>query len=147
MLDTLKKTLLNTPKNIAILGLSPDPTKTSHQVAQYLLQKGFNIIPIYPKGGEILGKKAYHSLQEAFSEESIQKNGEIEILNIFRKSEALKGIAEEIIELPNKPKCVWIQLGLQSQEAKNILEQNNLLYIENSCIKLEHQRLFYDCSC
>ncbi len=141
MQDNLKKTLLGTSKNIAILGLSPDSTKTSHQVAKYLLQKGFNIIPIYPKGGEILGKRAYHSLQEAFSEESIKKNGAIEILNIFRKSEALEGIAKEIIKLPNKPKYVWIQLGLQSKEAKDILEQNNLLYIENICIKLEYERL------
>ncbi|AWI34536.1 CoA-binding protein [Helicobacter apodemus] len=141
MQDNLKKTLLETSKNIAILGLSPDSTKTSHQVAKYLLQKGFNIIPIYPKGGEILGKQAHHSLQEAFSEESIKKNGAIEILNIFRKSEALSGIAKEIIGLPNKPKCVWIQLGLQSKEAKDILEQNNLFYLENTCIKLEYERL------
>lgn len=85
MQDNLKKTLLGTSKNIAILGLSPDSTKTSHQVAKYLLQKGFNIIPIYPKGGEILGKRAYHSLQEAFSEESIKKKWSNRNIKYFPK--------------------------------------------------------------
>lgn len=139
MQDLEKIEVLKSAKNIAILGLSPDESKASNAVAKYLLTQGYNIIPIYPKippNGEILGKRAYASLQEAFSQ-----NSQIDILNIFRKSEALEGIAQEIIALENKPKCVWVQLGLSNECAKEILTNAGIFYEENSCIKIEHKRL------
>lgn len=137
--DLEKIELLKSAKNIAILGLSPDESKASNAVAKYLLAQGYNIIPIYPKippNGEILGKKAYANLQEAFSQ-----NAKIDILNIFRKSEVLEEIAQEIITLENKPKCVWVQLGLSNVRAKEILTSAKIIYEENSCIKIEHERL------
>ena len=139
MQDVEKIEVLKSAKNIAILGLSPDEGKASNAVAKYLLTQGYNIIPIYPKippNGEILGKRAYANLQEAFSQ-----NNQIDILNIFRKSEALKQIAQEIIVLENKPKCVWVQLGLSNARAKEILTNAGIFYEENSCIKIEHKRL------
>ena len=139
MQDLEKIEVLKRAKNIAILGLSPDESKASNAVAKYLLAQGYNIIPIYPKippNGEILGKKAYANLQEAF-----RQNAKIDILNIFRKSEALEGIAQEIIALENKPKCVWVQLGLSNERAKEILTSAKIIYEENSCIKIEHKRL------
>lgn len=137
--DLIKIEVLKSAKNIAILGLSPDEGKASNAVAKYLLAQGYNVIPIYPKippNGEILGKKAYANLQEAFSQ-----NVQIDILNIFRKSEALEGIAQEIIALENKPKCVWVQLGLSNARAKEILKHAKIIYEENSCIKVEHEKL------
>lgn len=137
--DLIKIEVLKSAKNIAILGLSPDERKASNAVAKYLLAQGYNVIPIYPKippNGKILGKKAYANLQEAFSQ-----NAKIDILNIFRKSEALEGIAQEIIALENKPKCVWVQLGLSNARAKEILTSAKIIYEENSCIKVEHERL------
>lgn len=137
--DLEKIEALKSAKNIAILGLSPDERKASNAVAKYLLAQGYNVIPIYPKippNGEILGKKAYPNLQEAFCQ-----NAKIDILNIFRKSEALEGIALEIITLENKPKCVWVQLGLSNAHAKEILKRAKIIYEENSCIKVEHERL------
>lgn len=131
------KTILEDSKTIAILGLSPDFTKPSHQVAQYLQHRGYSIIPIYPKGGEILGIKAYTSLKEAF-----EANVQIDILNVFRKSEALLEVAKEVLALKTLPKCVWVQLGLANQAAKELLEKAGILYIEDSCIKIEHKRLF-----
>lgn len=123
-------------KCIAILGLSPDSTKPSYKAAKYLQENGYTIIPIYPKGGEILGAKVYTNLQDAFRENTI------DILNVFRKSDALLEIAKEVLTLENKPKCVWVQLGLENINAKNLLESNNIIYFENLCIKIEHQRLF-----
>ena len=139
MQDLTKIEVLKRAKNIAILGLSPDESKASNAVAKYLLAQGYNIIPIYPKippNGEILGKKAFSNLQEAF-----RQNAKIDILNIFRKSEALEEIAQEIIALENKPKCVWVQLGLSNERAKEILTSSKIIYEENSCIKIEHKRL------
>lgn len=141
--DLFIKQILKEAKSIAILGLSPDESKPSNKVARYLLEQGYRVIPIYPKGGEILGIPTYRTLQEAFSVES-QKSGEgggIDILNIFRKSEAIFGIAKEILELESKPKCVWVQLGLSSPQSREILEGEGMVYFENLCIKLEHQRL------
>lgn len=143
MQDFEKKQLLQKAKNIAILGLSPDESKASNVVARYLITQGFNVIPIYPRAnGEILGRKAYASLQEAFSDEALSECGGIDILNVFRKSEALQAVANEVLRLKNKPKCVWVQLGLFNEDAKVICENAGILYEENSCIKLEFERLF-----
>lgn len=143
MQDFEKKQLLQKAKNVAILGLSLDESKASNVVARYLIAQGFNVIPIYPRAnGEILGRKAYASLQEAFSDEALSECGEIDILNVFRKSEALQAVANEVLRLKNKPKCVWVQLGLFNENAKAICENAGILYEENSCIKLEFERLF-----
>ena len=90
MNDFEKTQILQTAKNIAILGLSPDESKASNIVARYLTLQGFNVIPIYPRAnGEILGRKAYANLQEAFSDEALRECAGIVILNAFRKSEVL----------------------------------------------------------
>lgn len=148
MNDFEKTQILQTAKNIAILGLSPDESKESNIVARYLITQGYNVIPIYPRlpsSGEILGRRAYASLQEAFSDEALRdscgQSGAIDILNVFRKSEALEAVANEIIALKHKPKCVWVQLGLRNDSAKAILQNAGIAYEEDSCIKLEHKRL------
>ena len=143
MQDFEKKQLLQKAKNVAILGLSPDESRASNVVARYLIAQGFNVIPIYPRAnGQILGRKAYASLQEAFSDEALSECGGIDILNVFHKSEALEAVANEVLRLKNKPKCVWVQLGLFNENAKVICENAGILYEENSCIKLEFERLF-----
>ena len=146
MNDFEKTQILQTAKNIAILGLSPDESKASNIVARYLIAQGYNVIPIYPRlpsSGEILGRRAYVSLQEAFKAlcESCKQSGTIDIINIFRKSEALEAAANEIIALKHKPKCVWVQLDLYNERAKEILQNAGIAYEEDSCIKLEHKRL------
>ena len=131
--DTQKAQILAQSKVIVIIGLSPDPTKPSYKVAAYLQEQGYNIIPIYPKGGEILGQEVFPTLQECALA--------LRAHNIFRKSEALPQIAQEILELELKPRCIWVQLGLQNTAANTMLTQAGIAYEEGSCIKLEHQRL------
>lgn len=138
--DTQKAQILAQSKVIVIIGLSPDLTKPSHRVAAYLQEQGYSIIPIYPKGGEILGQEAFPTLQKCALSLHAQ-NIDIDIINIFRKSEALPQIAQEILELKLKPKCVWVQLGLHNTVANAMLTQAGIAYEEDSCIKLEHQRL------
>ena len=135
--DSKLKNLLQASKTIAVLGLSPDSNKPSFKVAKFLQERSYKILPIYPKGGTILGVNAYTSLQEAFEAEE-----RIDILNIFRKSEALFGIAQEVLMLKNPPQCVWVQLGLERAQAKEALEGAGIAYVENLCIKLEYERLF-----
>ena len=137
MQDSKLREILQESKTIAVLGLSPDSSKPSFKVAQFLQNTGYKILPIYPKGGTILGVNAYTSLQEAFEAEE-----KIDILNVFRKSEAVFGIAQEVLMLKNPPQCVWVQLGLHCASAKEALENAGIAYVENLCIKLEYERLF-----
>ncbi|WP_300842831.1 CoA-binding protein [Helicobacter sp. UBA3407] len=141
MQDSKMREILKESKVIAVLGLSPEESKPSHKVAKFLQNKGYEILPIYPKGGDILGVKAFTSLKEAF--EAQDKAGvRIDILNVFRKSEMLPEIMREVLELQNPPLCVWVQLGLQNAQARKMLENTKIMYIENLCIKLEYERLF-----
>ncbi|WP_297571473.1 CoA-binding protein [Helicobacter sp. UBA3407] len=141
MQDSKMREILKESKVIAVLGLSPEESKPSHKVAKFLQNQGYEILPIYPKGGDILGVKAFTSLKEAF--EAQDKAGvRIDILNVFRKSEMLPEIMREVLELQNPPLCVWVQLGLQNAQARKMLENTKIMYIENLCIKLEYERLF-----
>ncbi len=143
MQDSKLQSLLRQSKVIAILGLSPDSSKPSYKVAKFLQSVGYKILPIYPKGGEILGENAYRSIQEAFGEQ--EKAGvSIDILNVFRKSEALPEVAREVLGLKNPPQCVWVQLGLANAQAKEMLDNAEIIYIENLCLKLEYERLLND---
>ena len=76
------------------------------------------------------------------SHEAFEAEEKIDILNVFRKSEALFGIAQEVLMLKNPPQCVWVQLGLHCASAKEALENAGIAYVENLCIKLEYERLF-----
>lgn len=126
---------LKKAKKIAIVGLSPDAQKDSNEVARYLQQQGFKIIPIYPKEERILGEKVYRSIQEALEDECV------DILVIFRKSEICEQIATEVLASKNLPKVFWMQLEISNLAAKNILESSGIAVIEDKCIKIEHQNL------
>lgn len=126
---------LRKAKKIAIVGLSPDRQKDSNEVARYLQQQGFKIIPIYPKEEKILGEKVYRSIQEALENECV------DILVIFRKSEICEQIATEVLASKNLPKVFWMQLGISNLAAKNILQSSKIAVIEDKCIKIEHQNL------
>lgn len=126
---------LRKAKKIAIVGLSPDAKKDSNEVARYLQQQGFKIIPIYPKEERILGEKVYRSVESALENECV------DILVIFRKSEICEQIAKEVLASKNLPKVFWMQLGISNLVAKNILQSSKIAVIEDKCIKIEHQNL------
>lgn len=131
--DSWLKEILLCAKRIAIIGLSPDKDKDSHKVARYLLEQGYEVIPIYPKEETILGQKVYRNLGEV--------HGFVDIVDVFRKSQALTPIAIEARERGGID-VLWGQLGVQNQEAEQILEHSGVRVVQNLCIKLEHQRLF-----
>ncbi|MDE6885787.1 MAG: CoA-binding protein [Helicobacteraceae bacterium] len=130
------KDILEESKNIAIIGLSPDSSKDSNMVGIYLKNNGYNIIPIYPKEEKILDSKVYRSLKDALSE------NKIDIVVMFRKGEVATILAKEIIDSSTKPKLLWLQLGIENNEAKAMMENYGVGFVQNKCIKIEHQLLF-----
>ena len=134
------KSILEKYKTVAIVGLSSDPTKDSHTVAQFLKSKGWQIIPVNPFATEILGEKAYKSLLDL--PEDLQKT--IEVVDIFRPSQDVPPIMDQAIELKNKngkPHVVWMQLGIVNEEAAAKARKAGLTVIMNHCMRIESERL------
>ncbi len=134
--DTQLKNILENSKNIAVIGLSANPEKASHRIAAFLQEKGYRVFPINPvlAGQEVLGEKVYASLAEVPEQ--------IDIVDIFRRSEFLPDIAKEFVK--TDAKVYWAQLGIENAEAAKILEEHQKAYIMDRCIKIEYQRLLED---
>ncbi|HEU5226594.1 MAG TPA: CoA-binding protein [Ktedonobacteraceae bacterium] len=129
--------LLREYRHIAIVGVSADPYRPSHFVAIYLQAEGYDIILINPRyaGQTILGKRVYATLTEA------KEAGEqIEVVDVFRKSEDTPPIADEAIKIGAK--VLWLQLGITNADAGRKAQEAGLIFVENRCIKMEHARFF-----
>ena len=131
--DKKLKEIFTESKVIALVGASAKKDKTSHIVMKYLIEFGFEVIPVNPSaaGQEILGQMTYRSIKE------IDKK--IDIVDIFRPSAEAEKIVEEAKDL--NPKTIWLQLGIKSEKAEENAKSINANYIENSCIKTEYQRI------
>jgi predicted CoA-binding protein len=128
--QTLKDILLST-KTIASVGLSSNPEKVSYGVGAYLLEQGFNVIPVNPTASEILGEKAYPDL------ESIPE--EIDVVQVFRRPEDVPPVVDAAIKAGAK--VVWMQLGIVNDEAAQAAKEAGLQVIMDRCMRAEHQRL------
>ena len=128
------KEILEKYKKIALVGASKDLTKTSSVVMKYLQQYGFKVYPVNPsiRGEEILGEKVFGSISEIDSA--------VDIIDVFRPSNEVIEIAKEAIKI--NAKVLWLQLDIKNEEAKRIVEANNILYIENKCTKIEFEKYF-----
>ena len=131
--DKKLKEIFTESKVIALVGASAKKDKTSHIVMKYLIEFGFEVIPVNPgaAGQEILGQMTYKSIKEI--------GKKIDIVDIFRPSTEAEKIVEEAKEL--NPKTIWLQLGIKSEKAEENAKSINANYIENSCIKTEYQRI------
>jgi hypothetical protein len=125
------KPLLAAAKTIAVVGLSPKPDRDSYQVAAYLQQHGYRVIPVRPAQAEILGERAYASL-DAIA-------GPVDIIDVFRSSDQILPHAREALRL--KPKVFWMQAGIENQEAAALLTAAGIDVVMNHCIKRAHARL------
>ncbi|MDP3291818.1 MAG: CoA-binding protein [Sulfuricurvum sp.] len=124
------KTILDEVKTVAVLGLSPDATKDSYRVAEYLKSVGYTIIPVYPKEESILGEKVYRSLAEI--------PGKVDMVNIFRKPDALNAIADACIERGDI-KVFWAQKGIVNNEAAERVRNAGMKVVQNHCSMVEHR--------
>jgi len=137
-MDTLAvKNILTSFHNIAVVGISAKPERPSNRVAQYLIQQGYTLYPVNPGLQEVLGLPCYASLSSIPPE--VRKN--IEIINIFRKSEDVPPIVDEAIALGAK--VIWMQLGISNDSAARNAWNAGLQVVENQCIAVVHQQLFH----
>ena len=134
MKDEDLKDILTGCKTVAIVGISSREDRPSYIVASYLQSKGFRIIPVRPDGGTILGEKVYRNLME------IPNEIEVDIIDIFRRSEDVPPIVDEAIQ--RGAKVVWMQEGVVHKEAGTKAEKAGLKVLMDRCMKKEHQRLF-----
>lgn len=122
------KELLDAAKTIAVVGLSPNPSRTSYMVSEAMQKAGYRIIPVNPAADEILGEKSYASLTELPQR--------VDIVNVFRRSEFLLELAEDFkkIDCP----VFWTQLDVVDEEVFNDLTEKGYTVIMDRCIKVEH---------
>ena len=118
-------------KTIAVIGASPNAARPSFGVMKFLISKGYSVIPVNPgqAGGEILGQTVIASLADLPEP--------VDMVDIFRASEAIPGVAEEILALSWKPKLVWMQLGIRNDNAAKALEAEDITVIMNRCPAIE----------
>jgi predicted CoA-binding protein len=116
---------------VAVVGLSNDPERPSYRVAAYLQQHGYRIIPVNPTCREILGEKCYPSLKDI--------PFPVEIVDIFRKVDAIPAIVQEAIQI--KARAVWMQLGLAEPASAQKARDAGLEVVMDRCLKVEHARL------
>ena len=120
-------------KTIAVLGCSPDTTKASNHVAEYLRDNGYKMIPVYPKYDEILGQKVYRSLAEI--------DVPVDMVVVFRKPKALDAIADAVIARGDI-KVYWTQLQLINNNAADKVKEAGIAVVQNHCAMIEHREIF-----
>ncbi|MBO0482050.1 CoA-binding protein [Candidatus Enterococcus courvalinii] len=128
---------LKSAKNIAVVGLSNNPERTSHQIAKLLQQKGYRIFPVNPvlTGQEVLGEKVYDHLTEITEP--------IDIVDIFRRDEFLPEVAKDFLQ--TDAKVFWAQLGIENEEAANLLQAAGRKdIVMNRCVKIELAKMEND---
>ncbi len=128
------KDILSKYKSIAMVGVSKDLKKTSTIVMKSMQNYGFKVYPVNPsaKGEIILGEEVFSKITD------INKN--IDIVDVFRPSEEAYGIAQDAVKIGAK--VLWLQLDIRDENAKKLVEENNMKYIENKCTKIEYQKYF-----
>ncbi|KFI05219.1 CoA-binding protein [Massilia sp. BSC265] len=132
--------ILGDSKTIAIVGLSNKPDRASHEVAAYLQEHGYRIVPVNPSyaGETILGEKVHATLQDAA--DTLASGGQrIDIVDCFRKSEDIPPIARDAIAV--RAGCLWMQLDIENQAAADLARAAGLEVVMNHCIKIEHRSL------
>jgi predicted CoA-binding protein len=130
--DENMRKLLETSRTIAVVGLSDNPERDSFRVAKYLIDQGYDVIPVNPAKSEILGRKSYPNLAE------IPKP--VDIVDVFRKIDAVPGVVDDAIAI--NARAVWLQLGLAHHESAEKARKEGLNVVQGKCIKVEHRRLF-----
>lgn len=134
--DATLRRILTTARCIAVVGVSSNSVRPSYFVARYLGLRGFRVIPVNPgiAGQTLFGETVRASLADC--------PPEVDMVDIFRRSDQVPPIvAEAISHLPNL-RTVWLQIGVQSQAARDLAQAQQLEFVENRCPKIEYQRLF-----
>mgnify|MGYP006395024845 FL=1 len=134
--DALLKDILTRTRRIAVVGVSANPVRPSYYVARYLALKRFDVVPVNPglAGQMLFGKKVCGSLAEI--------EGPVDMVDIFRRSEAVPEIVDEALETCEGLRTIWMQIGVEHAEAAAKAEARGIDVVMNRCPKIEYQRLF-----
>jgi uncharacterized protein len=123
--------ILRAARTIAVVGASPDPSRTSHGVMRYLQRVGYRCIPVNPNADEVLGEHCYPSLADLPEP--------VDLVDVFRRAEYCADVAREAAAI-GAP-ALWLQLGLRSAEARDVAEAAGMEYVEDACTAIVHRRL------
>jgi predicted CoA-binding protein len=128
------KEILDKNKTIAMIGVSKDPKKPSTIVMKYMQEYGFKVIPVNPraKGDKILGEEVFEKITDI--------KEKVDIVDVFRPSNEVYAIAEDAVKIGAK--VLWLQLGIRDEKAKELVEKNDIDYVDNKCTKMEYQKYF-----
>lgn len=127
--------VLDAARTIAVVGLSPTPTRPSHGVARYLQDAGYRIVPVNPGHTTILGEKSYPTLTAAAADHAI------DIVDVFRRSEFVGAIVDQAIGLHAPPRLIWLQLGVVDDAARARAEAAGIPCVMDRCLMIDHQAL------
>jgi len=122
--------ILRGSKTIAVVGLSANPARPSHEVAKYLQRVGYRIIPVNPRETEVLGEKAYARLEDLPEK--------VDIVDVFRRTKEVAGVVDSAIRIGAK--VVWMQLGIEERAAAEKAREKGLVVIEDACLLVEDRR-------
>jgi predicted CoA-binding protein len=133
--DSYIRGILNTVKSIAMVGASEKDNRPSYFAFKYLLERGYNMIPVNPgqAGHEMLGRKVYAKLSDVPEP--------IDMVDIFRAAQYALPIVQEALALNPRPRVIWMQLGVRNDEAAKLAEDNGLKVVMNRCPKIEYGRI------
>lgn len=131
--DDVLRSILGEAKTVAVVGLSSNPDRPSHDVAEFLQSNGYRIVPVNPNEAEVLGESAYPSLLE------VPDEIRIDIVDVFRRAELTPEIAGQAVA--RDAKVLWLQEGIANDDARRIAEDGGLTVIMGVCIKVQRQRL------
>ena len=125
--------MLREARTIAVVGLSPNPTRPSHGVARYLQRAGYRIVPVNPGHATLLGERSYPTLAAA------ARDSAIDVVDVFRRSEYAGGVVDEAISL--QPKLIWLQQGVVDEAAAARAAAAGIPFVMDRCLAVEHKLL------
>lgn len=131
--DDVLRSILGEAETIAVVGLSSNPDRPSHDVAEFMQSSGYRIVPVNPNETEVLGERAYPSLLE------VPEEIRIDVVDVFRRAELTLAIAEQAVA--RGAKVLWLQEGIVNDDARRIGEEGGLTVVMGVCIKVQKQRL------
>jgi uncharacterized protein len=125
------ETIVNEAETVAVVGLSNDPEKYSHEVGSYLKEQGYRIIPVNPTEEEVIGERAYDTVD--------QIPERVDVVDVFLPPEKTSEIAEDAVRAGAK--ALWLQEGIENAEARRIADEGGLAYVEDRCMRKTHESL------
>ncbi|MCA1986489.1 MAG: CoA-binding protein [Desulfovibrio sp.] len=125
--------VMQAARTIAILGAKDKPGAPVDRVGRYLIQAGYTVIPVHPKRKDVWGLPTYASLADI--------PDHVDIVNLFRAPQYCPDHAREVLALASQPSCFWMQSGIVSLEARQLLQHTGMLVVEDRCLMVDHQQL------